>query len=236
MIDREPLLEVTAWGGVDKATSTIGFSAVRAWLEAASITLARARPDTRLINATEGGARIAGFEECRLSELLATLPERDITAASLYRDAQRVQPPLGDARLASWCDEQAKLAGAVRHAARRLRRLGETSLVAIDQNQSSKIIKGFKKLEVAELSLKQAVRRMPFVDAWTHAELDRVTQAHGALEDLKDDQGSARRAVSLELSLGAVIEQGAGELQQRLQKLGESFRQTPLEAEHKSRT
>lgn len=236
MIDREPLLEVTAWGGVEKAMSTIGFSAVRAWLESASITLARARPDTRLINATEGGARIAGFEECRLSDLLATLPERHISAATLRQDAERVQTPLDDARLAGWCDEQAGLAGAVRHAARRLRRLGETTLAALDQNQPSKISNGFRKLEVAELALKQAVRRMPFVDAWTHAEIDRVVDAHGALENPKDDQGSARRAVSLELSLGAVIEQGAMELQQRLQKLGEGFRPAPLAAEYKSRT
>jgi hypothetical protein len=224
MTDREPLLEVTAWGGVGKATSTIGFSAVRAWLEAASITIAKTRPDTRLLNATEGGARIAGFEECRLSELLATLPERNISAASLRRDAERVQAPLSSDRLASWCEEQAALARSVRHAARRLRRLGEASLSALDQDQPSKIRKGFQRLEIAELALKQAVRRMPFVDAWTHAEIDRVVEAHGSLEDVKDDQGSARRAVSLELSLGTVIEQGAGEIERQLMELGQGFR------------
>lgn len=236
MTDREPLLEVTAWGGQGKATSTIGFSAVRAWLEAASITLAKSHPDLRLINATEGGARIAGFEECPLSQLLETLPERGITSESLQRDAVRAQAPLGGERLISWCEEQARLAGAVRHAARRLRRLGEASLAALDQNQPHKISKGFQKLEVAELALKQAVRRMPFVDAWTHAEIARVVEAHGALEDVKDDQGSARRAVSLELSLGAVIEEGAAELRGQLLKLAEGFRNTPLETADDSRT
>jgi len=236
MTDREPLLEVTAWGGAGTAMSTIGFSAVRAWLESAAITLAKARPDTRLVNATEGGARIAGFEECALAELLATLPERSISAASLRENAERVQAPLTNERLASWCEEQAALARAVRHAARRLRRLGEASLSALDQNQPSKISKGFQKLEVAELALKQAVRRMPFVDAWTHAEVDRVVEAHGALEDVKDDQGSARRAVSLELSLGRVIEQGAAELEQKLVQLGQGFRTPPLAASDPSRT
>jgi len=230
MIDHEPLLEVTAWGGVGKAMSTVGFSAVRAWLESASITLARERPDTRLVNATEGGARIGGFEECRLAELLATLPERDITAASLLRDAERVQAPLGSARLATWCEEQAALARTVRHAARRLRRLGEASLAALDQNHPGKISKGFQKLEIAELALKQAVRRMPFVDAWTHAEIDRAVDASGSLENAKDDQDSARRSVSLELSLGSVIEQGAGEIERQLMKLGESFREVPPKA------
>ena len=230
MNDREPLLEVTAWGGVGKATSTIGFSAVRSWLESASITLAKSRPDLRLVNATEGGARIEGFEECTLAELLASLPTQDITAASLRRDAEAAQPPLSSERLASWCDEQAELARSVRHAARRLRRLGETSLAAIDQQNANKTRKGFEKLEVAELSLKQAVRRMPFVDAWTHAEIDRVVEISASLEPVRDDQDSALRAVSLELSLGSVIEQGAGELEQQLKQMSERFRQAPPEA------
>ena len=236
MTDREPLLPVTAWGGAGTATSTIGFSAVRAWLESAAITLAKSRPEIRLINATEGGARIAGFEECRLSDLLTTLAERNIDAASLNRDAERAQPPLGGDRLARWCDDQAALARAVRHAARRLRRLGEANLSALDRNQPNAISKGFRKLEMAELSLKQAVRRMPFVDAWMHAEIDRVVQAHGALEDPKDDQGSARRAVSLELSLASVIEQGAAELERELSRLAAEFRQTPRPIADKSRT
>jgi hypothetical protein len=236
MTDREPLLEVTAWGGLGTAMSTIGFSAVRAWLESASITLAKLRPDTRLVNATEGGARIAGFEECRLAELLATLPERNISAASLRRDAERVQAPLSSEQLAGWCREQATLARAVRHAARRLRRLGEASLVALDQNQPSKISKGFQKLEVAELALKQAVRRMPFVDAWTHAEIDRAVEASGSLSDVRDDHDSARRSVSLELSLGSVIERGAGELERQLRELGESFAQVPEEKATNPRT
>lgn len=225
MTDREPLLEVTAWGGQGKATSTIGFSAVRAWLESASITLAKLEPQLRLVNATEGGARIEGFEECRLSDLLATLPERGISAASLRQQAERVQAPLSSVQLASWCSEQATLARGVRHAARRLRRLGETNLTALDRNEPAKIAKGFRKLEVAELALKQAVRRMPFIDAWTHADIDRVVEAHGSIENLKDDRDSARRSVSLELSLGAVIERGAGELERQLLKLAEGFRQ-----------
>ena len=195
------------------------------WLESASITLAKLQPDLRLVNATEGGARITGFEECRLSDLLMTLPEHDISGASLLQHAARMQAPLGGDRLASWCTEQAALARSVRHAARRIRRLGETNLVALDQNQPAKIARGFRKLEVAELALKQAVRRMPFVDAWTHAEIDRVVEAHGSIEEVKDDHDSARRSVSLELSLGAVIEQGAGELERQLLKLAEGFRE-----------
>ncbi len=229
--DREPMLEVVAWGGAGKAISTIAFAGVRSWLEAASIVLAKSNPETRLVNATEGGARIAGFEECPLSELLATLPERDISAASLRQHAERIQAPLSSEHLARWCDEQAALAGAVRHAARRLRRLAEVNLAALDREQLSKVRQGFHKLEIAELALKQAIRRMPFVDAWTHAEIDRVVEACGSLETVKDDQDTAQRSVSLELSLGAVIERGAGELERQLMKLGEGFRAPRATAE-----
>ncbi len=224
MIDREPLREVTAWGGEGTVMSTIGFSAVRAWCESASVTLAQNRPETRLVNATEGGARIAGFEELRLTDLLATLPEQNITAASLRQDAEQAQPPLTSEQLSTWCDKYAKLARDVRHAARRIRRVGEASLSALDKDDAGKVSKGFQKLEMAELALKEAVRRMPFVDAWSHAEIDRVVGDSESLEPVKDDKDNARRSVSLELAIARVIEDGATELGSELTRLGARFR------------
>jgi hypothetical protein len=229
MQEREPLRMVTAWGGEGKAFSTIGFGAVRHWLEAASRVLAQDRPETRLVNATEGGARIEGFEECSLSELLRTLPERNITAESLRKDAERAQPPLSTAQLVSWCGEQAGLARAVRQAAKRVRRLGEASQKALVENNSAKISKGFEKLEIAELALRTAVARMPFVDAWSHAEVDRVVEASGSTESLRDDHDSARRAISLELSLAHVIEDCAGEVEDELNALGQRLTATANE-------
>jgi len=223
MIEREPLCEVAAWGGRGLAMSTIGFSAVRAWLENSSLLLAREQPETRLINATEGGARIAGFEECTLSELLATLPERDITAASIRRDAERIRGPLSAERLFRWCTEQAALARTVRHAARRIRRLGEAALVALDLEQHAKVKRCFEKLDIAELALKESVSRMPFVDAWSHAEIDRVVELSGSAHTLKDDRDRARRSIALEMAIGRVIEDAGGELEHALSKLSLEF-------------
>ena len=233
MVDRQPLREVAAWGGQGTVMSTIGFSAVRAWCESASVTLAKNRPETRLVNATEGGARIAGFEELTLADLLATLPERDITAASLRRDAELAQPPLSRAQIADWCGKYQTLAKNVRHAARRIRRVGQASLSALDRNDASKVSQGFQKLEIAELALKEAVRRMPFVDAWSHADIDRVVGESESLGPIKDDQDNARRAVSLELAIARAIEDGAIELQNELGKLGATFRAGPEPASPK---
>ncbi|HEY0464302.1 MAG TPA: 6-hydroxymethylpterin diphosphokinase MptE-like protein [Polyangiaceae bacterium] len=223
MIEREPLREVTAWGGQGQVMSTIGFSAVRAWLEASSVVLSRELPETRLINATEGGARIEGFEECVLSELLATLPERNISAASIRSDAERIRGALSNQQLSSWCRAQAALARTVRHAARRIRRLGETASAALDQNQHSKVKKCFEKLDIAELALKESVSRMPFVDAWSHAEIDRVIEVSGSAQTLKDDRDRARRSVALEMAIGGVIEQAAGEIADALDTLSLKF-------------
>jgi hypothetical protein len=224
MLEREPLREVVAWGGTGHVLSTIGFSAVRAWLESASVALAKGQPETRLVNATEGGCRIAGFEECTLAALLATLPERQISAQTIQRDAERARPPLRSERLASWCAEHADLTRAVRHAARRIRRLGEATQTALDRNDAGAISKCFEKLEIAELALKDAVARMPLVDAWSHAEIDRVVEASGSTETMKDDRDSALRSVSLELSLGRVIENAASEILAEFVRLGASFR------------
>ena len=223
MTEREPLRAVPAWGGNGHVMSTIGFSAVRAWLESSSTVLARDLPETRLVNATEGGARIQGFEECALSELLATLPERDITAASIRRDAERIRGPLGTEKLFSWCQEQAALARAVRHAARRIRRLGETARAALDQNQHAKLKKCFEKLDIAELALKESVFRMPFVDAWSHADIDRVVELSGLSQVLKDDRDRARCSISLEMAIGQVIEDAAGEIEHALARLSAQF-------------
>ena len=221
MVEREPLRPAVAWGGRGTVTSTIGFGVVRNWLETASVVLATETPDVRLINATEGGARIEGFEESTLAELLATLPERDITAESIVYEAERMQTPLGRKRLGAWCSEQVGLARKVRHAARRIRRLGETALVALDRNQSPKIRKCFEKLDIAELALKEAVLGMPFVDCWTHADVHRVIDANGFSVSVRDNHDSARRAVSLELSIAGVVEDGAIEVEQHLVKLAE---------------
>ncbi len=231
MQEREPLRMVTAWGGQGRVFSTIGFGAVRDWLEAASRVLAKDRPETRLVNATEGGARIDGFEEVALSALLSTLPERHISAASLRRDAERAQPPLSTDRLLRWCSEQGGLARVVRHAARRIRRLGEASQKALVGNDSAKISKGFEKLEIAELELRSAVARMPFVDAWSHAEIDRVLDERGPGETVRDDHDSARRAISLEVSLAGVIEDCAGEVERELAQLAERLARSTQAAE-----
>ncbi|MEM1414944.1 MAG: 6-hydroxymethylpterin diphosphokinase MptE-like protein [Myxococcota bacterium] len=68
----DPLVELPAWGGEGKVASIGMFANIgRVLMQAA-----RAATGTRLINATEGGASLEGWEERRLADVLAELPER----------------------------------------------------------------------------------------------------------------------------------------------------------------
>ena len=70
--------------------------------------------------------------------------------------------------------------------------------------------------------MKEGVRRMPFVDAWSHAEIDRVVSAGGPRA--KDEKDSAIHAVTLEVSIARVIESSAKEIQTELTRLEHTFR------------
>lgn len=70
---RRPVVDVPAWGGEGTVWSTHELVLFRRWFEDAAETY---RGRVELINATEGGASIAGFAEEALSSLLARLPER----------------------------------------------------------------------------------------------------------------------------------------------------------------
>ncbi len=67
---RRPALEVPGWGGT-RAHTTHDMILFLRWFEAA-----RERTEARCVNATEGGARIEGFEEATLRELLGSMGDR----------------------------------------------------------------------------------------------------------------------------------------------------------------
>jgi len=216
MHESEPMNETLAWGGEGKVLTGISFSAVRAWLEAAAIVLDRDAPGTRLVNATEGGARIEGFEETTLESLLAELPERNITVGRILRDAQATGH-IPFERIASWAENQAELVGEAVRGARRLRRLseaaeGSTRLGDLD------VTKKLAKLERAERELTAAVARAALLDAWSWPVVDELMDEHPDTPDA-DPRKSAQNALAFEARLGRTIENSARELRNELLSL-----------------
>ena len=221
LAETEPLQPVTAWGGHGTVHSTIGFSAVRNWLELAAEVLAHDRPDQRVINATEGGAHVEGFAELTLAEVLAPLPDLNITPRSLADAAQAAKPPLSRPQLHSWLEKQLVSATAARQAARRVRRLAVSAEHAVVGGDPRTITRAFGKLEDAERELRARVASSPFVDGYSWAAVDAAMQE--ATSEEEDSQASAQRAVQAEARVASAIESGTRELENKLAQLIKSF-------------
>jgi hypothetical protein len=220
LIEQEPLREVTAWGGEGSVPSTIGFAAVRNWLELAAELLGRDRPEQRLINATEGGARVVGFEELPLAKVLEPLAELNITPQSIAEAAHRERPPLSRERLMAWAQTQLDGARNARHAARRVRRLAEAAERAIAKNDPRAIARAFAKLEQGERALSESVGSSPLVDGYSWTVVDAVMQETRAEHD---DRLSAERAVQAEARIASAIEGSTRDFEAKLEALIKDF-------------
>lgn len=225
LAETEPLQEVAAWGGQGTVHSTIGFSAVRNWLELAAEVLGHERPDQRVLNATEGGAHVEGFTELTLAEVLATLPELNITPRSIAEAAEAARPPVTRAHLHSWLEKQLAGAVAARHAARRVRRLAQSAEHYVMAGDPRDITRAFAKLEDAERELRARVASSPFVDGYSWATVDAAMR--DATGDDDDSKASAQRAVQAEARVASAIESGTRELEGKLAQLIQSFGALP---------
>ncbi len=92
------LVMTPAWGGQGEVATRPALASFRTWFEAAARTWAG---DRMLINATEGGARIAGFREATLAEFLAEFCEPELAAAELIAAGLSAAPPREPAALAA---------------------------------------------------------------------------------------------------------------------------------------
>jgi hypothetical protein len=216
----EPLTEIPAWGGEGTVFSGISFSGIRGWFESAASMLTEAREELRLVNATEGGGRIAGFEETRLSDVLADLPERNITAASLAALAHESQSGITRCHVTEWIAQQARLTEDVRNAARRLRRRGTAALGAMASEDARRISKSFHQLEQAEQALRVVVHAAPLVDLWAHGA---VTAQNGDDAAPGDARAEAKQAVEKGVRVADAIERAAAEFRQKLLEAKDRF-------------
>lgn len=225
MHEHEPVSRTLAWGGVDQVLTGISYSVVRAWLEAAAIVLRREAPGTRLVNATEGGARIEGFEERTLASLLEELPDQGFTPERLAADAAVAAPPLALDRIIRWAKAQAQLVASVARAARRMRKLSSDAESSA-RRENADINQRLTVLEHEERVLSQAVSTAPLLDAWSWSAVDELMDQHPQTLD-PDPQTSAQNALTFEARLARTIEDSARELHRELLNLSRRLRVQP---------
>ncbi|MFO0565974.1 MAG: 6-hydroxymethylpterin diphosphokinase MptE-like protein [Polyangiaceae bacterium] len=222
--ETEPLEPVTAWGGDGEVPSGPSFSAVRAWFETAAELLRRVEPEVELVNATEGGSRIRGFDELELGELVARLPRRDLTAERIASDALGVRAPLTPAELERWAADERERAVAVETAARAAERAAEQALRAMATGSPRRVNRSFAKLEAREGALRSAVAAAPMVDAWAFTPVDQALEHQGV--EKGDAKASAEAGMRREIAVARAIRQSAGELSQALGDFERSARMT----------
>jgi hypothetical protein len=220
----EPVVELPAWGGEGTVVSGPTFTGIRTWLEAAAATLAQQQPELRLVNATEGGARLQGFEERTLRELLDGLPEVSITARDLAACAAARRPGLTREEVARWAAHQADLADGVRRAARRVRRVAEHARAALRDERSSSVWKAFAALDAAEESMSAAVRAAPLVDLFAHDPIHEAAHAHDTSSAGESAHADALRSTERGVAVARVVEHEATDLAARFRDAARSLR------------
>jgi len=170
--DQEELRRVPAWGGDGEVDSSAGFAGILSWFETTAELLLKTGSTIRLINATEGGVHIKGFEDLRLADALSTLGDRAFSAESIARDARERWTPITQDRIAGWLEKHAQNAQHVRRVARRLRRYARHGARVTVSGKPAEVTRAYDRMERAEADLREAVIQCPLVDAWAHRAVD----------------------------------------------------------------
>ncbi|MBI5537721.1 MAG: DUF115 domain-containing protein [Deltaproteobacteria bacterium] len=210
---------VDAWGGEGKVPTVESFNAFRTWFELNASAVARERPDRRLINASEGGSRIRGFEELRLAELLESMPVRDITSADIAQAARQAARPVRRQDISQWAREQAHLVRGVHVASGRLQRAARAATAVMQDEDPREVRRAFRVLARAEARLANASSQQHMPEAWACSVLQQLTKAQQDRSVSGDVQTNARTALEAECNVTEVVRRAACDLEKRLHAL-----------------
>lgn len=164
-----PAVDVPAWGG-GTVWSTHELTLFRRWFEMAARELRGVR---RLVNATEGGASIEGFEETALEALLAELPERTHDLHARIDAA----PTVPSARIREVASEAARSAGALANAASKVVKGLKRRNAKAARKASEQVKARAKESPLAESHVAPALMEIMADDALAPAERERRTFA-----------------------------------------------------------
>jgi hypothetical protein len=210
--EHEPLVLLDAWGGQGKVATGPSFTAVQSWLEGTAALLKDAGSPVRLVNATEGGVHLAGFEEQTLASVLAELPDRGITSRDLAEQARALRPPPPADHVRSWLELQRQGTDSARRSARRLRRLADHARRATRRGDPLEITRAYGRLDQAEHEMRRAVAQFSLLDAWCNAGVQRALDQHRDAPPGAGAQELAEHSTNKSAEVARAIEMAAVEL------------------------
>lgn len=214
----EPHRRVPAWGGQGQVDSIASFDNVRDFFRRTAELLKKAGSTSRLINATEGGVHIPGFEDVPLAQVLAELPDRAISAADIADQARSRWKPLERATIQAWLERHAGACHGVRRAARRVRRYAVHASRVTLSGDPRRVRPAYERLELAESEIREAVAACPLVDAWAHRAIHAALAPCASSEQdaRSDPHREAREATQRSARVARAVEQAARELERAL--------------------
>ncbi|MBN2340135.1 MAG: motility associated factor glycosyltransferase family protein [Deltaproteobacteria bacterium] len=194
-----------AWGGEGEVFSDYVFSSYRSWLEGVAETWAS---DRTLINATEGGARIHGFAEMTLHDVLHEYCTETYPLEQWIDQLEIDHSPLDAALLKEAIQTELNLMRAVRGKARKCQQLATGVISALESNQISKAQRDLDRLselekEVGKLSTETRILNQITQRAATVIRLGRHQDKHA------DEQVQMKNSLRRSAKLFSEIQQGA---------------------------
>jgi Protein of unknown function DUF115 len=199
---------VRAWGGDGFVPSSSTFNHMRVWFELIASLLQRAERPPRLVNATEGGAHLEGYEELTLRAVLDELPVLHVTRERIMRAAKEGGRTLSEDDIGRFLDEQRIGAERVAQAAEQLARASRIVEKMWTHDDVRLTAQRLREVQQAEADLRELVAKSPWVDAWAWDAVDQ------ALEDglVAGGQADAVSGLRAEGKLGDAIASAAAEL------------------------
>jgi hypothetical protein len=213
------LRRVPAWGGQGEVDSVATFDNVRDWFQRTADLMVKAGISTRLVNATEGGVHIPGFEDLPLAQLLAELPDRAITAADIAAQARCNWKPIERSTIRAWLEKQAAACHGVKRSARRVRRYALHAAHVTLTGDPRQVGPAYDRLEQAESAIRDTVLACPFVDAWSHRAIAAALEPGADTAPVDTHAGphrTAREATQRSARVAGAVEMAARELEQAL--------------------
>ncbi len=218
-------VEVDAYGGKGKVSTIEMFNLFRTWFEAAADTWAG---DRTLVNATEGGARIAGFQEMPLCDAVEKWCKEPLPTRQWIDDAIDSTSPSDIGLLAEVVREDMDAITQAGSLARQAQDTATDILAKLEKENlvlSESIVWKIEKLEKTENALREVSHEVVLLDAFVAGEVNQLRVERKSDED-EDPTRQIANSLNRSIKVFGEIARGADELRGIFCQAQQELRQT----------
>jgi hypothetical protein len=207
---------VPGWGGGEVFTMP-QLNAYRLWFEERAHALVGRR---RLVNATEDGARIKGFEEIGLARACDELPQTLVDVQSRLDAAERAAAPFDARELASGLRAEARSSEKASDLARKAKRSSEKLVALLERGRgrTPEAEREVARLERAETALRTLAQDALLLDEYTGATIEDIRRSAGQITT-RDPVEGTRSSLEHSIEIFDEVITTANELVPRLERL-----------------